>query len=68
MSANAGVELDLDFAFHHAINLAEASITVQDKRIGGSTYHTGRITRIKMGTLQVTCFAQKRCRQIMNCS
>ena len=36
MSVNAGVEVDVEFAFHHAISLAEGGITVQDKRIGGS--------------------------------
>ncbi|KAH9952123.1 ARM repeat-containing protein [Amylocystis lapponica] len=34
MTVNPGVEVDLDFALHHAINLAETGLTVQDKRIG----------------------------------
>ncbi|GBE82098.1 hypothetical protein SCP_0404770 [Sparassis crispa] len=34
MTVNPGVVANVDFAFHHAINLAEAGQTIQDKRIG----------------------------------
>ncbi|RPD66372.1 ARM repeat-containing protein [Lentinus tigrinus ALCF2SS1-7] len=34
MAVNAGVHVDLEFALPHAINLAEAGQTIQDKRTG----------------------------------
>ena len=40
MAVNAGVHVDLEFALPHAINLAEAGQTIQDKRTGTSTLST----------------------------
>ena len=34
MAVNPGVYMDLEFALPHAINLAEAGQTTQDKRTG----------------------------------
>ena len=34
MAVNPGVHIDLEFALPHAINLAEAGQTIQDKRTG----------------------------------
>ena len=34
MAVNPGVHIDLEFALPHAINLAEAGQTTQDKRTG----------------------------------
>ena len=34
MAVNHGVHIDLEFALPHAINLAEAGQTIQDKRTG----------------------------------
>jgi len=34
ISVNSDVEMDLDFALHHAVNLAESGRSVQEKRIG----------------------------------
>ena len=33
-ATTSAADLDLGFAFSHAINLAEAGISVQDKRMG----------------------------------
>lgn len=34
MNVDISLELDMDFALHHAVSLAEAGHTIQDKRVG----------------------------------
>lgn len=47
MTVNPGVHVDLEFALPHAINLAEAGHTVQDKRTGArAVYNVTRLLPI----------------------
>ena len=68
MTLSSGQTSNVDFALPHAINLAEAGPTIQDKRIGMLIF-CDYFTKAKMWFFEkVTCSASKYCRPITNCS